>query len=265
MPTETKIEWTDYVWNPFSGCVKVSPGCDHCYAETLAERYRGSKAFPNGFDLTYRPKKLLDPYSWKKPCKIFVNSMSDLFLGSVSRTYLKTIWATMLGADWHIYQILTKRPIVAARLIKDLDLELAPHIWLGVSVENQEWADTRIPQLLDIPAAVRFLSCEPLLGPVDLARWLWCEGCVDDPGWSGGIYELPCVNPQIKWVITGGESGPGRRPADPDWFRSIRDQCVAAGVPYLHKQGNAHWPGQDRFLDGRTWDEYPEEASWTLK
>lgn len=244
---KTNIGWTTDVWNPFSGCIKVSPGCDHCYAETLAEKYRGTKAFPNGFDLTLRPHKLGDPLKWKQPRRIFVNSMSDLFLGTVPVDYLAQVWNTMLEADWHCYQILTKRPIHAMNLIEELGLELPPHIWLGVSVENQEWADIRIPQLLDIPAKVRFLSCEPLLGPLDLSRWFRVQ--------------YPDGTPLIHWIITGGESGPGRRPAVPDWFRTIRDLCVAAGVPYFHKQGNAFSPGQDRLLDGRTWDEYPEEKA----
>lgn len=260
---ETNIAWATHVWNPFSGCVKVSEGCDHCYAETLAEQKRGTPAFRNGFDLTLRPHKLRDPLGWKEPKEIFVNSMSDLFLGSVPVDYLCQIWRTMLEADWHTYMVLTKRPVPAARLIRELGLELPPHIWIGVSVENQRWADERIPQLLDIPAQVRFLSCEPLLGPIDLARWL-LPYPVPDPlvmskipeDWSPFDYRI-YSEAQIKWVIDGGESGPNRRPADPEWFRSIRDQCVAAGVPYFHKQGNAFRPGQDRLLDGRMWDQHP--------
>ena len=237
MPKDTSIEWTEHTWNAFSGCVKVSPGCDNCYAETIANGRWGSPAFPNGFDLTLRPHKVRDPMKWKTPSRIFVNSMSDLFLGNVPVDYLVKIWDTMLEADWHQYQILTKRPIPAARLIEDLNLDLPPHIWLGVSVESQEWADQRIPALLDIPARVRFLSCEPLLGPVDITPYI--DG--------------------LDWVIDGGESGPKRRPASYDWFRSIRDQCNANGVSYFHKQGNAHLSGKDRILDGRTWDEYPGE------
>ena len=235
MPSNTSIEWTEHTWNAFSGCVKVSPGCDHCYAETTASGRWGSPAFPNGFDLTLRPHKIRDPVKWKTPARVFVNSMSDLFLGTVPADYLVKIWNTMLEADWHQYQILTKRPIPAARLIEDLDLDLPPHIWLGVSVESQEWADQRIPALLGIPAQVRFLSCEPLLGPIDITSYL--HG--------------------LDWVIDGGESGPKRRPASYDWFRSIRDQCQAHGTAYFHKQGNSHRSGKDRLLDGRTWDEYP--------
>ena len=177
MPEKTGIAWTGKTWNPFSGCEKVSEGCDNCYAEVIAERYRGQHAFPNGFKLTLRPNKLHEPYKWKEPSEIFVNSMSDLFLGTVPPEYLKEIWNVMLDYDWHIYQILTKRPIAAARLIRELGLELPKHIWLGVSVENQHWADVRIPQLLDIPAKVRFLSCEPLLGPLALRDYLSPYGC----------------------------------------------------------------------------------------
>lgn len=235
MSKNTTIEWTERTWNPFSGCVKVSPGCDNCYAETLAERYRGTSGFPNGFDLTLRPHVLGDLKKWKKPARIFVESMSDLFLGSVPVDYFLKIWETMLEVDWHQYQILTKRPIPAARLIKDHGLDLPPNFWLGVSVESQEWADQRIPALLDIPSKVRWLSCEPLLGPVDITSYI--DG--------------------LDWVVDGGESGANRRPASYDWFRSIRDQCQTHGIAYFHKQGNAHWSGKDRFLDGRTWDEYP--------
>ena len=256
MPETTKIAWTESTWNPFSGCIKVSPGCDHCYAESLAERHRGSAAFPNGFDLTLRHHKLRDPLKWKAPRRIFVNSMSDLFLGTVPKDYLRRVWDTMLEADWHQYQILTKRPNVAARLIRYLGLELPPHIWLGVSVESQEWADLRIPQLLEIPAKakVRFLSCEPLLGPLDLRL----RSVEDGRGIIGRARRPRAAF--IKWVITGGESGPGRRPADPAWFRSIRDQCIQADVAYFHKQGNAFQSGKDRLLGGRTWDEYPEDG-----
>ena len=235
MPKDSNIEWTEHTCNSFSGCEKVSEGCDHCYAETIANGRWGTPAFPNGFGLTLRPHKIREPFKWKTPARVFVNSMSDLFLGTVPTDYLSDVWNTMLEADWHQYQILTKRPIPAARLIKDLGLELPPHIWLGVSVESQEWANRRIPVLLDIPAKVRFLSCEPLLGPLDLAPYM--DG--------------------LDWVIDGGESGSGRRPASYDWFRSIRDQCAVGGVAYFHKQGNAYWSGKDRILDGRTWDDYP--------
>ena len=245
MPKDTKIGWTEATWNPFSGCVKVSPGCNNCYAETLAEQRRGTKAFPNGFDLTLRPHKLSEPKKWAAPREIFVNSTSDLFLGTVPLEYMSAIFSVMLDTPRHTYQIPTKRPVPALRIMQELDvLPLPPHIWIGASVENQRWADERIPQLLNIPAAMRFLSCEPLLGPLDIYAWLAMR--------------------VIDWVIDGGESGPGRRLAQMKWFLDIRDQCVAAGVPYFHKQGNAFRPGQDRLLEGRIWDQHPNRLKTTL-
>ena len=233
----SKIEWTDATWNPVTGCSQVSPGCDNCYALQIAERKRGTRAFPVGFDVQLRPHKLLDPLRWKKPARIFVNSMSDLFHRDIPRDYLAQVWDTMIRADHHVYQVLTKRPHRASLLIREMGLSVPEHIWIGTSVENQVFADNRIPALLSIDAPVRWLSCEPLLGPLSLAPWLA----------DGGI----------QWVIDGGESGTRRRPADPDWFQAIRDECEAAGVPYLHKQGNHNLPGRDRELDGRTWDQYP--------
>lgn len=230
---DTNIGWTTHTWNPVTGCSKVSPGCDNCYAETIAEKFRGP-AFPRGFEVTLRPHKIRDPYRWS-PALIFVNSMSDLFHRDIPEPYLLSVWETMLGADQHIYQILTKRPHRAAELIRKLSLPLPPHIWMGVSVENQRLADNRLPALLGIPSTVRWLSCEPLLGALDLRKWL--DG--------------------IDWVVDGGESGFGRRPAEYAWFRSLREQCREYKVPYYHKQGNCSRSGGDRELDGRTWDEYP--------
>lgn len=269
MPRETNIGWTDHTWNPFSGCVEVSEGCNHCYAKVIAEKYRGTKAYPNGFDLTLRPHKIPEPLKWKEPSEIFVNSMSDFWLGTVPPEYIKDCWNTMLEADWHVFQILTKRPVNMLRMIREYNLELAPHIWLGVSVENQRWADNRIPLLLEVPTpGVRFLSCEPLLGPIDLRciEWQRHDGSdyfnaleknrppFDDVGLNGVT---------IDWVIDGGESGPGHRLADPDWFRGIRDACVSGGVDYYHKQGNHHFSGRDRELDGRTWDQHPNRVART--
>ena len=231
----SEIGWTTHTWNPVTGCTQVSPGCDNCYAMAIAENKRGTKAFPDGFDITLRGHKLLEPLTWRDPALVFVNSMSDLFHAGIPTDFLAGIWNTMLKADRHIYQVLSKRPHRAARVIQEMRLPLPEHIWIGTSIEYQTLAESRIPALLSIPSAVRWLSCEPLLGPLDLAEYL----------------------PDLEWVVDGGESGPRRRPADYSWFRSIRDQCATAGVPYLHKQGNHRYPGRDRELDGRTWDEYP--------
>ena len=239
MSDGSSIGWTDATWNPWTGCEKVSPGCDHCYAETAAERWRGQKAFPAGFDLTLRRYKLYEPIGWKCPRRVFTHSMSDPFLGAVPIDVFLEFWEVMLLADRHIFQVLTKRPGRARWVIDHYKLPLPPHIWLGVSVENQEMADFRIPVLQDIPTSQRFLSCEPLLGPLDLTPYL--------------------ATGDIRWIIDGGESGPGRRGGDSDWFRSIRDACQTHGVPYFHKQGFAFRPGQDRLLDGDTWDQAPEE------
>ena len=240
MSATTNIGWTQATWNPWTGCKAVSPGCDHCYAEALAEQFRGGPSFPNGFELTFHPERLEQPLRWKKPREIFVNSMSDTFLGQVPVEALREMWSVMERADWHVFQVLTKRIGYARHLASCLPLAFPSHIWLGVSVENQDAAHDRIQTLLDIPAQVRFLSCEPLLGRIDLSPYLR----------SGGIH----------WVIDGGESGAGRRPANPGWFRGIRDACQEYGVPYYHKQGNAHRPGQDRLLDGREWDGHPNRG-----
>ena len=181
--------------------------------------------------------------SWQQPREIFVCSMSDFWLGRVPVADVKAVWETMLEANWHTFQILTKRPVRARQMIADLGLELPSHIWLGVSVEDQAAANHRIPTLLEIPAEGRFLSCEPLLGPVDLKPYL--------------------ATGRIHWVIDGGESGPGRRSAESSWFRCVRDQCLAAGVIYYHKQGNHFRPGQDRLLDGRTWDGHPNRDTYS--
>ena len=242
MAENTNISWATHTWNPVTGCTQVSPGCDNCYALTLAEQKRGTPAFPVGFDLMLRPHKINDPAKWKDPSLVFVNSMSDLFHVDVPDEYICQVWETMVRVDWHIYQLLTKRPHRMGVKIAKLGLALPPHIWLGTSVESQKWAENRIPVLDMIPAEIKWLSCEPLLGPLDLRL---VEGAVKGMG-------------GIAWVVTGGESGPNRRPADPRWFWSLRDQCVEAGVAFFHKQGNHLRPGKDRILQGRTWDEYPD-------
>jgi protein gp37 len=209
------IEWTDATWNPVTGCTKVSPGCAHCYAETFAERFRGVAGHPfeQGFDLALRPERLELPLAWKRPRLIFVNSMSDLFHEDVPTDYVARVFDTMRMASQHRFQLLTKRPQRAAELAPVLPWP--ENVWMGVSVENQRWT-CRVDQLREIPAAVRFLSCEPLLGPLEL----------DLKG--------------IHWVIAGGESGPRARPMKPDWVRGIRNQCAAAGVPFFFKQWGAH-------------------------
>ncbi|MFC8531888.1 phage Gp37/Gp68 family protein [Nocardia sp. NPDC057227] len=311
----TKIEWTDRTWNPVTGCDKVSPGCDHCYAEGIANRFAGTPQFPNGFGVTLRPERLAQPLRWRKPRRVFVNSMSDLFHDEVSIDYIAKVLAVIALTPQHTYQILTKRharmrSIVTNRChctgghldgehlrsamawaVSKANPDRVPgmpddaeqqvyfeagwplrNLWLGVSAEDQKWADIRIPALMETPAAVRFLSAEPLLGPIDL-------------------HDTP-----LDWVIVGGESGRGARPMHPDWARSLRDQCEQLGVAYLFKQWgewmpNGFWrrdtgrpagnPREHAFetggrngflplmarvgkkqagreLDGRTWDEFPK-------
>ncbi len=240
MSDNSKIEWTDATWNPVRGCTKVSPGCTHCYAETFAERFRGVPGHPFefGFDPRIVPEKLAEPLRWSKAKMIFVNSMSDLFHEKVSDDYIEAVAKVMAKADWHTYQVLTKR---ADRLRELLSGKLRfaaklPHIWWGVSVENKKHGLPRLTQLRATPAQVRFLSIEPLLedlGQINL---------------SG-----------INWVIVGGESGPGARPMDVAWVRKIRTQCRGAKVSFFFKQwGGVRKSEHGRTLDGRTYDEFPE-------
>ncbi len=234
MSDKSTIEWTDATWNPVTGCTKVSAGCDHCYAETFAERFRGvsSHHFEQGFDLKLWPERLELPLRWRKPRRIFVNSMSDLFHRDIPEDYIRLVFDTMIRADWHTYQVLTKR---SGRLMRlGQTLPWPPHIWVGVSVESNRYV-WRADQLRKVPAAVRFISAEPLLGPVDELN---LEG--------------------IHWLITGGESGTGFRGCDPQWVRDIRDRCVAEGVAFFHKQWGGRTPKSGgRYLDGRTWNEFP--------
>ena len=223
----TKIEWAEETWNPVTGCTKVSPGCKHCYAETQAERFRGTKAFPNGFDLTLKPERLEQPQRWKKPRRIFVNSMSDLFHEGIHDQYIILTYEIMRSTTRHEYLVLTKRAErMREMLTSGLGVYMHPNIWHGVSVENQDYALRRIPDLCDVPSPVRFLSCEPLLGPLDLTPWL----------------------DELQWVIVGGESGRGKRPIDLDWAREIRDQCAAAGVPFFMKQVDKVQPIPDDLM-----------------
>ncbi len=239
MSDRSHIEWTDATWNPVRGCVKVSPGCKHCYAELFAERWRGVAGHPyeQGFDLRLVPQKLFDPLLWARSRRVFVNSMSDLFQDGVPAAYIAQVFGVMRLADWHVYQVLTKR----ARAMRELvarehgDLASLPHVWLGVSVEDRRHGLPRIEELRRTAAAVRFLSIEPLL---------------EDLG------ELDLTG--IDWVIVGGESGPGARPMRRAWVRAIRRQCRAHGVPFFFKQwGGVQKRRAGRELDGRCYDELP--------
>ena len=271
---DSTIEWTDKTWNPVTGCDRVSPGCDNCYALTLAGRLKamGSKRYQNdgdprtsgpGFGLTLHPDKLTEPLTWKSPKKVFVNSMSDLFHPAVPSSFIEGVWGTMAAARQHQFQILTKRP---QRMLQWFNWEHAeewinrqgtvqnrldfmwargetdsrnltwplPNVWLGTSIESNRYT-FRANSLRKTPAAVRFVSIEPLLGPVDSLN---LEG--------------------IDWVIVGGESGPHARPMNPMWVRDVRDQCRFLGVPFFFKQWGGRTPkAGGRELDGRTWDEYP--------
>ncbi len=245
MSDGSAIEWTEATWNPVTGCTKVSPGCAHCYAETFAERFRGVPGHPYevGFDLTLRPERLGLPLNWTRPRRIFVNSMSDLFHPDVPEQFIQQVFETMRAASWHEFQLLTKRPERAAELAPRLG-DWPENVWMGTSVENQRWT-TRIDDLKRVPARTRFLSCEPLLGPLDL----------DLRG--------------VHWVIVGGESGPHSRRMQPEWAESIRDQCQVAGVPFFFKQWGAYdvcgkrvgKKKSGRELSERTWDEMPRTDS----
>jgi len=253
MSDGSKIEWTEASWNPVSGCTKVSPGCDHCYAETFAERWRGTPGhhFENGFDVTLRPERLEQPLRWKRPRRIFVNSMSDLFHEAVPTAFIGAVFDVMRRTPQHTYQILTKRHARMRSLARSAAFGEGwplPNVWLGVSVEDQKWADIRIPALLDTPAAVRFISAEPLLGPVSLWHLIDAKGSgVEDPR-------------ELDWIIAGGESGPGARPCDLGWLRALRDQCEWAGVPFFCKQlGTVIGRQVGAGRKGGDWDAWPED------
>jgi protein gp37 len=246
MSDNSKIEWTDATWNPVRGCTKISSGCVHCYAETFAERFRGVSGHPFefGFDLRTVPEKLGDPIRWSKPKKIFVNSMSDLFHEGISDEYIEKVCRVMMAANWHTYQILTKRAdrMMALLLGKLQSVARATHIWWGVSVENRQHGLPRIAKLRAAKPAVAFLSIEPLLediGKIDLR--------------------------EIHWVIVGGESGPGARPMAREWVCNIRDQCQKANVPFFFKQwGGVRKKITGRRLDGRTYNQFPEKSMLRL-
>ena len=316
MSGTSAIEWTEATWNPIVGCTHVSEGCDHCYAAREASgRLRTQPAYAGlavdgrfTGEVRLLPERLDQPLRWRKPRRVFVNSMSDLFHQDVPDEFIAEVFQMMAAAPQHTFQVLTKRPGRMATLVPRLpdlingnDLALIeerarvtawplPNVWLGTSVETQKWADVRIPKLLETPAAVRFLSCEPLLGPVDLEAFVLHPGCRPCSLWrdAGASGPRPCADhspPPLHWVIAGGESGPAARPMQPDWARTLRTQAVAAGVAFFFKQWGEWAPAADldpdlrerapeqlvgqeyvcrvgkkaagRELDGRTWDEYP--------
>ncbi len=315
--TKTKIEWADRVWNPTTGCTKVNAGCKHCYAERIAGRFWGERKFT---DVQIHPERLDMPLHWSKPSRVFVNSMSDLFHPDVDEKFIAKVFGIMWLATKHTFMVLTKRPDRMAELLNNEDFQMHTgwfasqairelglqkpkdlpawpnqNIWLGVSVEDQKAADERIPLLLQMPAAVRFVSAEPLLGDLCLSELIppgeltpnkvhinallgetisAITGCVVDENY-----------PHLDWVICGGESGPNARPMHPHWARSLRDDCQAAGVPFFFKQFGEWYPSPyhekntdhggyeydevtntvrfgkraaGRLLDGREWNQFPE-------
>ena len=242
MATNSTIEWTEMTWNPVTGCSKVSPGCKHCYAERMAKRLHamGQPNYRNGFLPTLQPQMLEAPLSWKKPRRIFVNSMSDLFHEDVPLEYIQEVFAVMTRAHWHEFQILTKR----AERLEELSrsLEWPSNVWMGVSVENADYC-FRIDHLRNSGASTKFLSLEPLLGP------------------------LPALDlTAIHWAIVGGESGPGARPMNENWVLEIMQQCKDASVAFFFKQwGGPFKKRTGRLLRGRTWDEYPRTSGVSKK
>lgn len=241
MSSSTEIEWTDATWNPVTGCTKLTAGCDNCYAERFSERFRGVPGHPfeSGFDLTLRPDRVSQPLGWKKPRRIFVNSMSDLFHKEVPRDFIDAVFDTMEAADWHTFQVLTKRSSLLTRYLRTRygDGFAPPHIWLGVSIEDRKNA-VRLKHLQAAPAAMKFVSFEPLLGPV---------GDLDLKG--------------ISWAIVGGESGPKCRPMEEVWALEIRDLCKRDRVAFFFKQwGGVRPKSGGRLLRGREWNQYPKVA-----
>lgn len=307
MSQASSIEWTDATWNPVRGCHKISPGCKHCYAETFAERWRGIKGHPyeHGFDPRTAPEQLDAPLHWRKPRRVFVNSMSDLFLDEFDDEYIAAVFGVMAACPQHTFQVLTKR---AERMrawfewversarnangVRGMSIpafciahaqQRSEHrslrtnlnalfgaawplqnVWLGVSVESQRYAGERMPHLLATPAAVRFLSCEPLLGPVDLSQWVFdrnaaMRAAMRGPAAMNAEQADAVIAHPVQWVIAGAESGNGARRMNEDWVRSIRDQCTAAGVSFFYKQ---RLDGRRKvslpMLDGRQWSDFPE-------
>ena len=242
MATKSSIEWTGSTWNPVTGCVKISPGCKHCYAERMARRLQamGQPNYVNGFALALHEHVIELPLNWKKPQTIFVNSMSDLFMKGVPKEFILKVFEVMRKAHWHTFQVLTKR---SERLLElSPELKWAPNIWMGVSVENQDCTH-RIDHLRETGAITKFLSLEPLLGPLPNMK---LDG--------------------IDWVIVGGESGPGARPMDASWVIDIRNQCLKSKVPFFFKQwGGTNKKKAGRELEGRIWDEMPKSGKGPLR
>ena len=239
MAAKSSIEWTESTWNPVTGCTRVSAGCDHCYAERFSERFRGVRGHPfeAGFDLTLRPDRLEQPKAWRRPRLIFVNSMSDLFHKDIPCDYIDKVFDTMESAHWHTYQVLTKRSSLMRSFVNSRYRRhsMPSNIWLGVSVEDSS-ALIRIEHLRQSNATVRFISFEPLLGPV-------CSANLD----------------QIDWVIAGGESGPHARPVDIEWLRSLRDKCMQGDHAFFFKQWGGRLPKSNgNMLDGRQWLQFPK-------
>jgi protein gp37 len=232
------IEWTEATWNPVTGCTQISPGCAHCYAKTFAERWRGVPGHPyeQGFELKLWPERLDQPLRWRRPRVIFVNSMSDLFHEEIPEVFIEEVFRVMGEADWHVFQVLTKRH---ERLLELCDrLPWPPNVWIGVSIENRRFIH-RADYLRQVPAAVRFISAEPLLGPLE------------DLDLSG-----------VDWLIAGGESGPGHRPVREEWLIELRDRCGEKDVAFFFKQwGGARPKSGGRLLEGRSWDEMPVQRS----
>jgi protein gp37 len=246
MSENSTIEWTDTTWNPVTGCTKISAGCDNCYAARFSERFRSVPGHPfeTGFDLTLRPERLLQPFAWKRPRMIFVNSMSDLFHKEIPRPYITAVFDTMEKADWHVYQVLTKRSSLLRNFLNGrYEHRNAPaHIWFGVSIENEQ-ARSRIAHLQKANAGVRFLSVEPLIAPV-------------------GKLNLDAID----WVIVGGESGPSARPMKREWVIDIRNQCVTARVAFFFKQWGGRSPKSGgRLLEGKEWNQFPLKRGGRFK
>jgi protein gp37 len=253
MGASTGIAWTDATWNPVVGCNQISPGCAKCYAKALHDRRHkaalaGKSIAPQYWYPFERVRVMYDrfddPLHWRKPRRIFVNSVSDLFHDDVPEKDIRELFSIMGRAHWHTFQILTKRSERLAKLSQSL--AWAPNIWMGVSVENQHWAEIRIPHLLETEAEIKFLSCEPLLGPLEL---------IATSEWS----KIDILDKGIDWVICGGESGKGYRPMNLDWARSLRDQCSEASIPFFYKQSSGLLSGHGTLLDGELIQEFPAE------